>query len=85
MSDALLVAIISFMGTAIGTLCGMVANNKMVMYRIEELEKTFKEVRIVERLSNLEHSDDLTNNRISKLEKETSRIVSDIKELKNGI
>lgn len=85
MSDALLVAIISFIGTALGTLCGMVANNKMVMYRIEELEKTFKEVRIVERLSNLEHSDDLTNNRISKLEKETSRIVSDIKELKNGI
>lgn len=85
MSDALLVAIISFIGTALGTLCGMVANNKMVMYRIEELEKMFKEVRIVERLSNLEHSDDLTNNRISKLEKETSRIVSDIKELKNGI
>ena len=39
MDGALIIAILSFCGTAIGTLGGIMASSKLTNYRIEQLEK----------------------------------------------
>ena len=39
MDSTIIVAIVSFAGTVIGTLGGIVAANKLVSYRLEQLEK----------------------------------------------
>ena len=39
MSTEIIVAILSLIGTAIGSLAGILTANKLMMYRIEQLEK----------------------------------------------
>ena len=39
MDSTIIVALVSFAGTVIGTLGGIVAANKLVSYRLEQLEK----------------------------------------------
>lgn len=39
MSDVIIVAIISFVGTLVGTFAGIVTSSKLTNYRIEQLEK----------------------------------------------
>lgn len=39
MSDTIIVAVLSLIGTLIGTLGGILAANKLTNYRIEQLEK----------------------------------------------
>lgn len=39
MNEAILVALISFVGTLLGTAGGIVASGKLINYRIEQLEK----------------------------------------------
>ena len=55
MSDTLLVAILSLVGTMIGSLSGILAANKLVVYRIEQLEKKVeKHNSVIERTFKLE-------------------------------
>lgn len=55
MTDVIIVALISLLGTIIGTLGGIVASGKMTGYRIEQLEKKVeKHNNLVERMYNLE-------------------------------
>lgn len=55
MSDTLLVAILSLVGTMIGSLSGILTANKLVVYRIEQLEKKVeKHNSIIERTFKLE-------------------------------
>ena len=42
MSTEIIVALLSLLGTAIGSLAGIMAANKLVVYRIEQLEKRLK-------------------------------------------
>lgn len=39
MDSTVIVALVSFAGTIIGTIGGIVASNKLVTYRLEQLEK----------------------------------------------
>lgn len=39
MDSTVFVALVSFAGTVIGTLGGIIATNKLVTYRLEQLEK----------------------------------------------
>ncbi len=39
MNDTIIVALISFAGTLVGTLAGIMASAKLTTYRIEQLEK----------------------------------------------
>lgn len=39
MSEQIIIPLISFLGTAIGTLGGILASSKLTNYRIEQLEK----------------------------------------------
>jgi hypothetical protein len=55
MTDTIIVAILSLVGTFIGTLGGILAANKLVAYRIDQLEKKVeKHNGVIERVFKLE-------------------------------
>ncbi len=69
MDSNVLVAIVSFLGTLIGTVGGIIATNRLVTYRLEQLEKKV----------------DLHNNAVERLFKVEGQMLEaqhDIKDLK---
>ena len=80
MSDALLVALLSFLGTVIGSLFGILTANKLTNYRIEQLEKKVEaHNKVIDRVYRIEKHDAVVdeeivvaNHRISDLEKAVS-------------
>ena len=65
MTDTLIVAIISLLGTLVGTLGGIMATAKLSNYRIEQLEKKVdKHNSLIERTFRLEQQDRLLEERI---------------------
>ena len=76
MSETIIVAILSLIGTLAGSLLGILTANKLVVYRIEQLEKKVeKHNHVIERVYALEKDDALikeeikvANHRIDDLE-----------------
>lgn len=76
MSEVVVVAILSLIGTLIGSLCGILTANKLTNYRIEQLEKKVeKHNHVIERVYKLEKFEAVieeefkdANKRIEKLE-----------------
>jgi len=55
MTEAVIVAILSLVGTLGGSLCGILTANKLTNYRIQQLEaKVEKHNNVIERVYNLE-------------------------------
>jgi hypothetical protein len=55
MSETIIIALLSFVGTVVGSLLGILAANKLTNYRLEQLEKKVeKHNNLVERMYNLE-------------------------------
>lgn len=55
MTDAIIVALISLVGTALGAWSGVRAANKLTVYRIEQLEKKMdKHNNLIERMCTIE-------------------------------
>jgi hypothetical protein len=55
MTETIIIALLSFAGTVVGSLLGILAANKLVNYRLEQLEKKVeKHNNLVERMYNLE-------------------------------
>ena len=77
MSETIIVGILSLIGTLIGSLSGILAANKLVVYRIEQLKKKVeKHNNVLERVYVLEKDDavikedlKVVNHRIEGLEK----------------
>lgn len=77
MSEAVIVGILSLIGTLVGSIAGILTSNKLVVYRIEQLEKKVeRHNNVVERVFNLEKDKEFideeiknTNHRLDKLEK----------------
>lgn len=77
MSETIIIALISLIGTLGGTFGGILATSKLTNYRIEQLEKKVdKHNNLVERTYRLEENDKLldekikvANHRIDDLEK----------------
>ena len=77
MSESIVIAILSLAGTIIGSLLGILASNKLVVYRIEQLEKKVENHNsVIERVYLLEKDDavikediKVANHRIDDLEK----------------
>lgn len=68
MNDAVIIAILSFMGTLIGSLFGILAANKLTNYRIEQLEKKVeKHNNVIERVFNLEKQEAVLEEEIEHL------------------
>lgn len=58
MSDVVIVAVISLVGTVVGSLLGIIASSKLTIYRIEQLEKKVeKHNSVIERVYKLEQAD----------------------------
>lgn len=77
MSETIIVAILSLVGTLGGSLIGILTANKLTNYRIEQLEqKVEKHNKVIERVYNLEKNEavieeeiKVANHRINDLEK----------------
>lgn len=77
MSDTIIVAVISLIGTLGGSLVGILVANKLTNYRVEQLEKKVeKHNNVIERVYKLEQHNavqdeeiKVANHRISDLEK----------------
>lgn len=79
MDDVILVALISFAGTVLGSLFGIIAANKLSNYRIEQLEKKVeKHNNLIERVYELEK-------REAVLDEEIAVANHRIKDLENGV
>jgi hypothetical protein len=71
MNSTIIVALISFAGTAIGTLGGFVASGKLTAYRLEQLEKKMDaHSSVASRVPVIEEKIKTINRRIAKLEHE---------------
>lgn len=78
MPTEIIVAVLSMMGTAIGSVTGVMAANKLTNYRIEQLEKKVdKHNTVIERTFKLEETQavlteqiKVANHRIEDLERE---------------
>lgn len=76
MNDTILVAILSLMGTLVGSFGGILTANKLINYRIQQLEhKVEKHNQVIERVYKLEQRDavideeiKVANHRIQDLE-----------------
>jgi len=76
MTEAVIVAILSLVGTLGGSLCGILTANKLTNYRIQQLEaKVEKHNNVIERVYKLEQIEavqeeeiKVANHRISDLE-----------------
>ncbi len=68
MSEVIIVAILSLIGTLIGTFGGIVTSNKLTTYRIEQLEKKVeKHNNVVERVYILEKKEAVIEEEIEHL------------------
>jgi hypothetical protein len=69
MPTEVIVALIAFLGTAVGSWSGIRISNKLVDYRLGKLEeKVAKHNQVVERTYRLEEQMKVANHRISDLE-----------------
>ncbi|HHZ05397.1 MAG TPA: hypothetical protein GX401_01200 [Clostridiales bacterium] len=69
MAVEIVVALIAFVGTAVGSVAGVLTANRLVMYRISQLEKKVeKHNNVMERTYILEEKLAVANHRIKDLE-----------------
>ena len=76
MSETVVIAVISLIGTIFGSILGIITSNKLTLYRIEQLEiKVDKHNSVIDRVFKLEENSRLTaeqikvaNHRLSDLE-----------------
>lgn len=69
MAETTIVAILSLIGTLIGTFGGIVASNKMTNYRIEQLEKKVEaHNKVVDRVYKLEKHEAVIDEEIATLQ-----------------
>lgn len=69
MSETIIVAIIALIGTLAGSFGGIIASNKLVIYRIQKLEeKVEKHNGVIERVYKLEKHDAVVDEEIKNLE-----------------
>lgn len=74
MSSSIIVAVISFLGTLIGTAGGIVASAKLTEYRLTQLERKLENVSVaVAKIPVMEEKQKAAERRILKLERDHSR------------
>ena len=72
MDNDILIALFSFFGTLLGTIGGIVASNKLTVYRISQLEKKVeKHNNLVERMVKVEDSAKSAHRRIDEIRRIT--------------
>lgn len=75
MGTEITVALIAFIGTAVGTSGGIMVANKLTNYRIEQLEKKMdKHNTLIERMVLVEQKDCRQDSEIAEIRKEMQRL-----------
>ena len=77
MPSEIIVAVLSLIGTAVGSLAGIITANKLVVYRLEQLEKKVEQhnnlisrtYKLEENVSVIEEKISVANHRIDDLER----------------
>ena len=83
MSAEIMVAVLSLIGTLVGSLAGILTANKLTMYRLEQLEKQVaKHNSVVERVALMEQDDRTQWKRIDELRDDLEAIKQEV--LKHG-
>lgn len=73
LNDGVIVAVVSLVGTIIGTFGGILTSSKITAYRIEQLEKKVdKHNSFAERIPVMEEQIKVTNHRVTDLENKVS-------------
>lgn len=68
MSETVIVALVSLLGTLGGSMCGILTANKLTNYRIQQLEeKVEKHNKVIERVYNLEKHEAVIDEEIEQL------------------
>lgn len=76
MNDGIIVALLSLLGTLAGSWAGVRQANKLVNYRIDQLEaKVDKHNHLVERMVVVEQSTKSAHHRVDELKKEVEDII----------
>lgn len=79
MPSEIIVAVLALCGTLIGSIAGILTANKLVIYRIEQLEETVrKHNTIVERVVILEQDEKAQWKRIDELRADLEEIRKDV-------
>lgn len=76
--NEIIIALLSLLGTIVGSLSGVLAANRLTNYRIQELEKKVeKHNTIVERTYRLEEMMKVANHRLTDLERHEEKELFD--------
>ena len=76
--NEIIIALLSLLGTIVGSLSGVLAANRLTNYRIQELEKKVeKHNTIVERTYRLEEMMKVANHRLNDLERHEEKELFD--------
>ena len=79
MTSEIIIAIISLVGTAFGSITGIMASNRLTTYRISELEKKVdKHNNLIERVALLEQADKMQWEEFESLKKEIDQIREEV-------
>ncbi len=80
MTSEIIIAIISLVGTATGSIGGIMAANRLTGFRISELEKKVeKHNNVIERVALLEQADKMQWNDIEELKNEIENMRKEVK------
>jgi gas vesicle protein len=83
MPSEIIIGLLSFAGTIIGTFSGIMTANKLSNYRISQLEKKVeKHNQVIDRTYNLEKKTALIEQKQSEIKSDISDIKAEVKELK---
>ena len=78
MSDAIIVAVLSLVGTAIGSVVSVLTANRLTNYKIDELKKTVeKHNSLIDRTYRLEESVTLVNEKLDSLDRRVKALERD--------
>lgn len=76
--NEIIIAVLSLLGTIIGSLSGVLAANRLTNYRIQELEKKVdKHNTVIERTYRLEEMMKVANHRLTDLERHEEKELFD--------
>lgn len=75
MSDAIIVAVLSLVGTAIGSVVSVLTANRLTNYKIDELKKTVeKHNSLIDRTYKLERDVTLVNEKLDVLDRRVDEL-----------
>lgn len=78
-TEPIILAIIGFLGSGVGSILGILASNKLTVYRIDQLEeKVNKHNNLIERTYQLEKQESILEEKIAVLSDQLVRLEGEI-------